>query len=187
MPQSAWCCPHLTSLLLSGIEAICAPAGSPHFSGLRQLHVVDSAFDSGEFPKQLCTALRQLSSLVVTQECFSYTPPGLTSLPPEFSQLRCARELQCWELPDLIAIAVCSCRCAILPCAQTIRRPHCRLPPCPPLQRAAAARHRTSCHEATIPGSHPPAAGPHRPAPGRLPAGVPASGVLPVQPEEVCV
>lgn len=92
MAQSAWDCPHLTSMLLEEVGFINVwSAGGVQCTALRQLHVVDSKFDGGAFPEQLCTALCHLTSLLVMQHCL--TPPVLTRLPPDFSQLRCAREL----------------------------------------------------------------------------------------------
>lgn len=84
---SAWRCRNLTSLLLRGVDSVAAPS-MVQCTGLRQLHVVRCRLEGGAFPEQLCTTLHQLSNLVVFES-------GLTSLPPDFSQLRCTLVGRC--------------------------------------------------------------------------------------------
>ena len=84
MAQSAWRCPHLTSLRVCSALRVSPPAiGAAHCTSLRQLQLDGCTLDGGAFPASLCSALRHLSSLAVLRS-------GLTSLPLEFSQLRCA-------------------------------------------------------------------------------------------------
>lgn len=83
--QSAWRCPHLTSLLFCSTNNIAVADGTPvQCTGLRQLQFDGCTFGRG-FPEQLCSALSQLSSLAIrsTRVC-------LDGLPPAFSWLRCA-------------------------------------------------------------------------------------------------
>lgn len=91
-PEAAWSCPHLTSLLVDGAPHI-STAGTEdaQCTSLRQLQLEGCTLESGTFPRSLCSALRQLSSLAAVRS-------GLEGLPCEFSLLRWP-EGQNW-LPD---------------------------------------------------------------------------------------
>lgn len=90
MPESAWQCPHLTSLVLKRVQGITtASIGTLRCTGLRQLHLVSCTFGGGLLPEQLCTRLTQLSQLALMKT-------NVASLPPALSKLRCA----CKKEPD---------------------------------------------------------------------------------------
>lgn len=85
VPESAWRCPHLTSILLGAVGigptmVSVASMEAAQCTSLLQLQLQDCPF-LGTFPAGLCSALRQLSSLAVLDTHTS-------GLPPEFSLLR---------------------------------------------------------------------------------------------------
>lgn len=85
VPESAWRCPHLTSMLLGAVgigptAVSVASMEAAQCTSLLQLQLQDCPF-LGTFPAGLCSALRQLSSLAALD-----TPTS--GLPPEFSLLR---------------------------------------------------------------------------------------------------
>ncbi|PRW20176.1 putative LRR receptor-like serine threonine- kinase [Chlorella sorokiniana] len=130
MPRSTWCCPHLTSLLVTDAKRISTPADSAaQCTSLRQLELRGGCrFAGGRFPANLCSALSQLSSLALLAGDGSLTAHLQTSLPQDFSQLSSLRQLHITgvalkppsveafrRLPGLTSLHLCNCRMGGLP------------------------------------------------------------------------
>lgn len=85
MVQSAWQCPHLTSLRLINVPSICgADTAAARCTGLRQLQLQACSFDDEPISSALCSMLGQLTSL-------AFLGSDSFRVPSQFSALRWGR------------------------------------------------------------------------------------------------